>query len=103
MRQPLPSYARWPRVLGILSFILFLFLGVTGTHAGVLLPADGRRTPTARRRRSRATSRFGCIVHQVHRWASILFLIVLVMRVLRFFFGGLYGEGTRDWCGWSPS
>jgi len=30
LSRPFPSYARWPRVLGILSMLLFVFLALTG-------------------------------------------------------------------------
>ena len=94
LRQPLPSYARWPHVLGILSFILFLFLGVSGT----MLAFYYQPTATEAYRSATSIARdvtLGGLVHQAHRWASILFLLVLVMRVLRFFFGGLYGKGRE--------
>ena len=94
LRRPLPSYARWPHVLGILSFILFLFLGLTGTMLAFYYQ------PTASEAYRSATSiardvAFGSLVNQAHRWAAILFLLVLGLRVLRFFFGGLYGRGRE--------
>jgi len=94
MSQPLPSYARWPRVLGIVAFILFLFLGLTGTLLAFYYQ------PTANEAYGSVTSiardvSFGNLIGQVHRWAAILFLIVLGVRVVRFFFGGLYGHGRE--------
>src|SRR5512143_386325 len=87
LRQPLPSYARWPRVLGILSFILFLFLGLTGMMLAFYYQptadtAYGSSTLIAR------DVAFGSLMHQVHRWAATLFLIILGLRVVRFFFSG---------------
>ncbi len=94
MRQPLPSYARWPRVLGILSFILFIFLGITGTLLAFYYQ------PTAGDAYASVTSiardvSFGNLINQVHRWSAILFLIILAIRIVRFFFGGLYGRGRE--------
>ncbi len=94
LRQPLPSYARWPRVLGILAFILFLFLALTGTMLAFYYQ------PTANEAYGSVTSiardvAFGNLVNQVHRWAAILFLVILATRVIRFFFGGLYGRGRE--------
>ena len=44
--RPLPSYARWPRVLGLLSFILFLFVGLTGLLlAFYTSPRPPKRSP----------------------------------------------------------
>jgi quinol-cytochrome oxidoreductase complex cytochrome b subunit len=94
LSQPLPSYARWPRILGILAFILFLFLALTGTMLAFYYQ------PTATDAYSSVTSiardvSFGNLVLQVHRWGAVLFLIILATRVLRFFFGGLYGRGRE--------
>jgi len=94
MGKPLPSYARWPHVLGILSFILFVFLVVTGS----LLSFYYQPTATEAYRSATAIARdvtLGGLVHQAHRWASILLLIVLLLRVLRFFFSGLYARGRE--------
>ncbi len=94
MGQPLPSYARWPRVLGILAFILFLVLGLTGTLLAFYYQ------PTAGDAYSSVTSiardvSFGYLINQIHRWAAILFLIILALRIVRFFFGGLYGHSRE--------
>ena len=94
MSRPLPSYARWPHVLGILSFLLFTFLIVTG----VLLSFYYQPTAADAYRSATSIARdvtLGGLVHQAHRWASILLLCVLVLRLLRFFFGGLYSRGRE--------
>lgn len=94
LRQPLPSYARWPRVLGILSFILFLLLVLTGMMLAFYYQpaadlAYGSMTMIAR------DVSFGTLIHQVHRWAATLFLLILGARVIRFFFSGLYAKGRE--------
>lgn len=94
LHQPLPSYARWPRVLGILAFITFLILAATGTMLAFYYQ------PTAGEAYGSVTSiardvAFGNLVNQVHRWSAILFLVILATRVIRFFFGGLYGRGRE--------
>ena len=94
LRQPLPSYARWPRVLGILSFILFLFLALTGMMLAFYYQptadtAYGSATLIAR------DVAFGSLMHQAHHWSAALFLIILGLRVVRFFFSGLYGRGRE--------
>ena len=94
LKSPLPSYARWPHVLGILSFILFWFLGASG----VLLAFYYQPTAGDAYRSATAIARdvsFGDLMHQTHHWAAVLFLVVLAMRVLRFFFGGLYARGRE--------
>ena len=87
--RPLPSYARWPRVLGLLSFILFLFVGVTG----ILLAFYYE--PTAAQAFGSVTTivrdvNFGWLVHQTHRWGAMVLLGILLLRLWRFYFQGLY-------------
>jgi quinol-cytochrome oxidoreductase complex cytochrome b subunit len=89
LRRPIPSYARWPRVLGILSFVLFLFLGLTG----MLLTFYYQ--PTAGEAHASLTAivrdvNFGWFVNQSHRWAAHLFLAILLLRIGRFFLQGLH-------------
>jgi quinol-cytochrome oxidoreductase complex cytochrome b subunit len=89
MRRPLPSYARWPRVLGLLSFLLFLFLVVTGG----LLAFYYQPTESEAYRAVTAIVRdvsFGWFVHQLHRWSARLLLVILLVRLWRFFFQGTY-------------
>ncbi len=88
-RKPVPSYARWPRVLGILSFSLFLFLGVTGVMLAFYYqptPAEAYGSVTTIVR----DVHFGWFVHQVHRWAAQILLLILLLRLVRFYFQGLY-------------
>ena len=89
LRRPLPSYARWPRVLGVLSFLLFLFLAITGVMLAFYYQ------PTASEAFASVTSivrdvSFGWFVHQAHRWGAHLLLLMLLARVVRFYFQGLY-------------
>lgn len=87
--RPLPSYARWPRVLGLLSFILFLFVGLTG----ILLAFYYQ--PTASEAFGSVTTivrdvSFGWFVHQTHHWGATALLAILLIRLWRFYFQGLY-------------
>jgi ubiquinol-cytochrome c reductase cytochrome b subunit len=87
--RPLPSYARWPRVLGLLSFILFLFVGLTG----ILLAFYYQ--PTASEAFASVTTivrdvNFGWFMHQTHRWGALVLLGILLVRLWRFFVQGLY-------------
>jgi quinol-cytochrome oxidoreductase complex cytochrome b subunit len=94
LRQPLPSYARWPRVLGILSFILFLFLIVTGMMLVFYYQPTSDLAYSSVTLIARDVA-FGTLMHQVHHWSGVLFLWILGLRVVRFFFGGLYGRGRE--------
>ncbi len=87
--RPLPSYARWPRVLGILSILLFAFLAVTGAMLAFYYQ------PTTSDAYASVTTlvrdvTFGWFVHQAHRWAALLLLLILVARLWRFYFQGMY-------------
>ncbi|HEU4403285.1 MAG TPA: cytochrome b N-terminal domain-containing protein [Candidatus Polarisedimenticolia bacterium] len=89
LARPLPSYARWPRILGILSLLLFLFLGLTGAMLAFYYQ------PTVSEAFSSVTTlvrdvSFGWFVHQVHRWGALLFLLILMIRIWRFYAQGMY-------------
>ncbi len=93
-QRPIPSYARWPRILGILSFSLFIFLGLTGVMLAFYYqptPAEAYGSVTTIVR----DVHFGWFVHQVHRWAAQIFLLILLVRLARFYFQGLY-RGPRE-------
>lgn len=89
LSRPIPSYARWPRVLGILSILLFAFLALTG----IMLAFYYQPTPTEAYESVTGIVRdvsFGWFVHQVHGWAATAFLFVLLIRLWRIYFQGLY-------------
>lgn len=87
--RPIPSYARWPRVLGILSLLVFLFLAVTG----VMLAFYYQPTPSEAHESVTIIVRdvsFGWFVHQIHGWAAGALLLILMARAWRLYFQGLY-------------
>jgi quinol-cytochrome oxidoreductase complex cytochrome b subunit len=89
IRRPLPSYGRWPRVLGILSLLMFAFLAATG-----MLLAFYYQPTAGEAYRSVTTIvrdvNFGWFLHQAHRWSARLLLVILLVRLWRFFFQGMY-------------
>jgi len=94
LSRPLPSYARWPRIMGILSFILFVVLAVSGMMLAFYYQ------PTASEAYGSVTSiardvTAGTLVNQMHRWAATLLLLILAARIIRFFFGGMYGRSRE--------
>jgi ubiquinol-cytochrome c reductase cytochrome b subunit len=89
MRRALPSYARWPRVLGLLSFLLFLVLCVTGA----LLAFYYQPTETEAHRAMTGIVRdvpFGLFIQQMHLWSARLLLLILSIRLARFFVRATY-------------
>jgi quinol-cytochrome oxidoreductase complex cytochrome b subunit len=88
-KQPMRSYMRFPRVLGLLAAQLLFFLGLTG----VMLAFYYR--PTAGEAHQSVTTivrdvNFGWLVHQSHLWAGRALVVILLLRLVRFFFEGLY-------------
>ncbi len=89
LAKPLPSYSRWPRVLGLLTLILFVIELITGG----LLAFYYR--PTAQEAYSSILTivrdiPFGWFIHQMHNWGAQLLLVLLIVRLIRFYFRGLY-------------
>lgn len=89
LAKPLPSYARWPRALGLLTLILFLLEAVTG----VLLAFYYRPTDQEAYQSLLTIVRdvnLGWFIRQMHFWGAQLLVVVLIARLVRFFFAGLY-------------
>lgn len=87
--KPTPSYAKWPRVLGL---IVVLLIGLEILTGGLLalyyLP-----TPDAAHASLGTILRdvnFGWLLHQIHFWGAQVLLAVLILRVLRFFVQTVY-------------
>jgi quinol-cytochrome oxidoreductase complex cytochrome b subunit len=98
-RMPVPAYTRGPRVLGLLAVILFGLEVVTG----VLLAYYFRPTPEAAFTSTRDIVRdlpLGWFIHQIHAWGAWLLALVVVARLLRFFWDGLY-QAPREVLWWS--
>src|SRR5688572_12745233 len=73
LSQPMASYACWPRVLGILSVLLFGFMAVTG----LMLMFYYQPTPNQAHESVTLLVRdvsFGAFVHQCHSWGSVAFV-----------------------------
>ncbi len=89
LQRPVAAYSRWPRMLGLLVVVLLGFEALTGG----LLVLYYRPTAEAAYASVRGIVRdvpFGWFVHQIHRWGAQLLLVVLLLRLLRFLYGGLY-------------
>lgn len=87
--RPMVSYARWPHVLGLLTAILF---GLQ-LSSGILLAFYYQPTADAAYGSTRLIVRdvpLGWLVHHVHAWGSYLLVAVVLLRVMRLFWDGLY-------------
>lgn len=88
-QQKVPTYAQWPRVLGVLAAILFVVEGITGS----LLAFYYRPTPEEAYISTRTIVRdlpFGWFIHQIHAWGAWALIVVVLVRVARLFWDGLY-------------
>lgn len=87
--RPLPSYSRWPRILGLLALVLLALEIVTGS----LLTLYYLPTPEAAHASVGTVVRevdFGWLVHQLHFWGAQALVALLLVRVARFFAQRVY-------------
>jgi quinol-cytochrome oxidoreductase complex cytochrome b subunit len=87
--RPLPSYARWPRLLGLIVVVLIAIEALTGG----LLALYYLPTPESAHASLGTILRdvhFGWFVHQIHFWGAQLLVAVLVVRLLRFLLQRVY-------------
>lgn len=89
LKKPLPAYAQWPQVLGLLTFGLFLFQMVTGVLlAFYYQPAPATAYGSVQTILQEAT--FGWYIHQMHYWGSNILIALLMLRMIRLFLHGVY-------------
>ena len=89
LARPVSSYLRWPRVLGLVTAVLF---GVEAL-SGVLLACYYQPTPATAFATTRTIARdvpLGWLIHQVHAWGAYLLIAAVTLRLLRFFWDHLY-------------
>lgn len=87
--RPTSSYLQWPRILGLLSTVLFGVLAASG----VLLACYYQPTPESAYGSARLIARdlpMGWLVRQVHAWGAWLLIAAVVLRLGRFFWDGLW-------------
>jgi ubiquinol-cytochrome c reductase cytochrome b subunit len=87
--RELPAYTRGPYVLGVLTFLVFVFQGITG----LLLAFYYQPSPQTAYETTLVIIRevnFGWYVHQMHYWGSNVFIALLAVRLARFFVHGVY-------------
>ena len=88
-QQALPSYGRWPRVLGLVVVVLLSVEILTG----VLLSLYYLPTPQTAHASLGTILRdvdFGWFVHQIHFWGARFLIAVLILRIVRFSLAGVW-------------
>jgi ubiquinol-cytochrome c reductase cytochrome b subunit len=88
-RKPIVSYARWPHILGLLTGILFALQAISGTLLAFYYQPTASTAYVSTRSIVRDVP-LGWLVHQVHSWGSYLLMAVVLVRILRMFWDGLY-------------
>ena len=95
---PVPEYVRGRQSLGVLVAVLFAIEALTG----MLLAFHYLPTPDAAHSSTLTIVRdvpFGGVIHQVHVWGALALILVVVLRLLRLFWDGLW-KAPREvlWC-----
>jgi ubiquinol-cytochrome c reductase cytochrome b subunit len=87
--ERIPRLTSGPRILNLFAALLFALQFVTG----VLLAYYYRPTPEAAFESTRTIARdlpAGWFIHQMHAWGAWLLVAVIVARLIRLFWDGLY-------------
>lgn len=88
-QRPVALYSRWPRILSLIAVVL---IGIELLTGGLLalyyLPTPDSAHPSLGT--ILRDVHFGDFVHQMHFWGGQLLILVLILRVLRYFVGGMY-------------
>ena len=88
-RMPVPQYARGPQALGLVTAVLFALEAVTG----LLLAFHYRPTPDTAHESTLNIVRdipMGGLIHQLHIWGAVAIIAIVVVRLLRLFWDGLW-------------
>ncbi len=87
--KPVPSYSRWPRVLGLIVLVLLAVEIITGG----LLALYYLPTPQSAHASVATILRdvsFGALIYQTHFWGAQMLIAVLILRLVRFFLQRVY-------------
>ncbi len=87
--RPVESLALWPRVLGLLAALLFVLEGVTGTLLAFYYQPTSATAFASTQTIVRDVP-FGWFIHQLHAWGAWMLVAVVVVRLVRLFWDGLY-------------
>ena len=87
--KPHPVYVRWPQILGILAFVLFLFEVATGLFLMFYYEPTPETAYESVAVIRRDTS-FGWYLHQMHHWGSHFLIAIVALRLCRFFLHRAY-------------
>ncbi len=88
-RKPVPYYSRWPYFLGILIFIQFLFQIFTGFLLLLYYIPSMEKGYESTIFIIRDVP-LGYYILNIHRWGSILIIVFIIIRLLRFIYNKIY-------------
>lgn len=84
-KQELPPYGRWPHILGILTFLIFIFQIITGMLLAFYYQPTYLSAYESTREIVRDIS-FGWLIFNIHRWGANVLIFIILFRVARFFY-----------------
>lgn len=84
-QQELPPYGRWPHILGVLTFLLFIFEIITGLLLAFYYQPTFFSAYESTREIIRDIS-FGWLIFNIHRWGANVLILILIFRIARFFY-----------------
>ncbi|HLG14460.1 MAG TPA: cytochrome bc complex cytochrome b subunit [Blastocatellia bacterium] len=87
--RELPAYTRGPYILGVLTFLVFVFQGVTGLMLAFYYQPSAETAYESTLLIIREVN-FGWYVHQMHYWGGNALIALLAVRLVRFFVHGVY-------------
>jgi len=85
----LPAYTRFPQILGLITFFLFILSGITGVLLLFYYQPSTKEAFESVKYITRAVN-FGFYVRELHRWSGHFLIAFLFFRILRFSFQGIF-------------
>lgn len=93
-KQELPPYGRWPHILGILTFIIFVFQIITGMLLAFYYQPSSLSAYESTREIIRDIN-FGWLIFNLHKWGANVLIFALIFRIIRFFYDRVW-EKPRE-------
>jgi len=87
--KPIPAYTRFPQILGIITFFLFVLSVLTGILLLLYYKPAGERAFYSIKQITRDVT-LGFYVRELHRWSGIFLILFLFFRLVRFTYDAVF-------------
>jgi quinol-cytochrome oxidoreductase complex cytochrome b subunit len=87
--KPIPAYTRFPQILGIITFFLFVLSLITGILLLLYYKPAGEQAFHSVKQITRDVA-LGFYVRELHRWSGIFLIIFLFFRLVRFTYDAVF-------------